>query len=154
LFSEQRPKNILTDVGSFLSGFFYGIPLIESYGASQVVEDANLPPQRDFELLKAFWFLVRIASGLHHRLMRFTDRIDVLGQAPAQHFRFLRLYRIAGKAEQDFGYANTSLRTIDGIGLPVQLGSFSLETFETFVVLTPESVGVDRAGAHSDGCHH
>ena len=83
---------------------------------ADVVQHADLPSQRDFEILESLRLLVRIASGLHHRLMRVLDRIDVFVETFLQHFRLAGFYRVTGKAQQDFGNVDIGFRAIDGIG--------------------------------------
>jgi hypothetical protein len=133
-----------------LFGFFYRFPILETHGARQIFEDPALPPQRNFKFLKTLGLSVRVSTGLHHRLVRITNRFDILKETFSQYLRFVRLYRVAGETEQDVGYRNVCLRTIDRIRLSAKFVSFLLKTFQTLIVLNAESIDRDRAGAYGN----
>ena len=61
---------------------------------------------------------------------------------------------IAGKAQQDFGNCDIGLGPIDRIRKPIELISFSLQAFETFIEWGLKGGDADGTGTDTDYNQH
>jgi hypothetical protein len=150
LFSEKGFQQIVPDVGGFLFGSVDRVALIECNGAADVIKHSDLAAQCNFEFLETARLSVRVASGFDHGLMGILNGLDVFLEPLFQHFRFAGFHGVTGKTKQNFGNVDVRFCADDGIRRATQLVTFSLKTFEPFVVWSLEGSRANN-GAGTDG---
>jgi len=134
------------NTGDLRFRFIDRLTLIEGETMAQIIQHSDLPAQCNLEILEALRLSKRIAARFAHRLMRVLDGVDVLAQAPFKYFGFAGADGIASEAEEDFGYGDVGLGSIDWISHMFKLVSLKIQTGKAFIELSLKGSCPDGAG--------